>query len=41
MSYKISEGKTIDVINKYDSMGKTSGCHLKIRYLWRKQVDVI
>ena len=22
-------------------MGKTSGCHIKIRYLWEKQVDVM
>ena len=23
------------------SMGKTSRCHIKIRYLWGKQVDVL
>ena len=33
MSLKIY-GKTIDVISIY--MGKTSRCHIKIRYLWAK-----
>ena len=41
MSYKntISMGKTIDVLK--DIYKKNHWCHIKIRYLWGKQVDVM
>ena len=35
----ISMGKTIDVLK--DIYGKNHWCHIKIRYLCEKQVDVI
>ena len=31
-------GQTIDVIYKYDIYVKNHRCHIKIRYLWGKQV---